>query len=154
MIEAQRRAYLEALGLDVWIARSVATEGAALGASAGQGSTLLICSSLADCETAIAGDIARALGDDPVWAWLELAADAAIQRLEDLIVDRLITRAVVFGRVPARALFRGEVPGIVGSATLSVAPPLEELAASGDARRDFWRQLRALRNAHGGGEPA
>jgi hypothetical protein len=151
MIEARRRAYLEALGLDVWIARSPAAEGAWLGAGPGQGSTLLICASVVDSETEIAGDIARAIADDPVWAWLEPSTDADIQRLEDLIGNRLITRVLLFGSVPARALFPGEVPQVVGSATLSIAPALEELAASGIVRRDFWHQLRKLGGAPGVG---
>lgn len=154
MIEARRRAYLEALGLDVWVARAAAPEGALLGASAGQGSTLLICPSFADCETVIAADVARALGGDPVWAWLEPAADAGAQRLEDLLIDRLITRALLFGAVPARALFRDAVPEIIGSATLSMAPPLQELAASAIVRRDFWRQLRTLRGSRDEGARA
>lgn len=151
MIEARRRAYLEALGLDVWIARSPAAEGAWLGAGPGRGSTLLICASPADSQTEIAADIARAMADDPAWAWLQPSPDADIQRLEDLIGNRLITRVLLFGPVPARALFGDEVPPLVGSATLSVAPPLEELAASGIVRRDFWHQLRKLRGAPGDG---
>lgn len=151
MIEARRRAYLEALGFDVWIARSAAPEGARLGVSTGGGSTLLICASRAGCATAIASDIARAVGGDAVWAWLESSPDAGNQCLGDLIGNQLITRVLLFGPDPARALFQGEVPEVVGSATVSTAPPLQELAASGIVRRDFWQSLRGLRDTQGAG---
>jgi len=152
MIEARRRAYLEALGFDVWIARSAAAEAARLGVGAGRGSILLICSSRAESETDIASDIARAVGGDPVWAWLEFLPDAGSQRLEDLIGSQLITGVLLFGPDPARALFQGEVPEIIGSATVSIAPPLQELAASAIVRRGFWQRLQTIRDAQGAGD--
>jgi hypothetical protein len=145
MIEARRRAYLEALGYDVWVTRPAAAERGRLGVSGGQGSTLLVCPAIADRDTELAGDLARALGGDPVWAWLDPAADVDGQRLEDIIAGRLITRVVLLGPEPGRCLFRGPAPEIIGSATVSTAPALEELAVSGSARLSLWRQLRQLR---------
>jgi hypothetical protein len=145
MIEARRRAYLEALGFDVWLTRPAAAERCRLAVSGGRGSTLLVCPAPADSETELARDVARMLGGDPVWAWLEASADAAGQPLEEIIAGRLITRVVLFGPEPGRGLFRGPAPEIIGTAMILTAPPLEELAVSGSARRALWRQLRALR---------
>jgi DNA polymerase III psi subunit len=142
VIEARRRAYLEALGLDVWITRSPAAERGRVGVGTGEGSALLVCPSVEDCSTEIAGDLARALGGDPVWAWLDPATETAGQFLEDIVADRLITRVVLFGPEPGRSLFKGPVPALIGSAVVAVAPALEELAANGSARQALWRQLR------------
>jgi hypothetical protein len=91
--EARRRAYLEALGFEVWVARSAAPAGGARPAAlfdapleapfdtladhqhgriqvgSGRGSTLLVCSSAADSASKFAADVVRALGGDPAWAW-------------------------------------------------------------------------------------
>lgn len=138
MIEARRRAYLEALGLDVWIGRPSAPEPGCLAVSGGRGSTLLVCSSSADCQTDIAADVARALGGDPVWAWLNPLPEESGEPLENIIAHRLITRVLLLGPRAARSLFRGGAPEIVGSATVSVAPALEDLASSASARKSFW----------------
>lgn len=151
MIETRRRAYLEALGFDVWVTRSAASERGRLGVSGGQGSTLLVCPAIADSDTELARDVVRALGGDPAWAWLDPPADAGGQRLEEVIAGRLITRVVLFGPEPGRCLFRGPAPEIVGSATVLSAPALEELAASGSARLALWRQLRSTTSAGRGG---
>jgi hypothetical protein len=145
MIEARRRAYLEALGFDVWVTRPAAAERSRLGVSGGQGSTLLVCPAIADSDTELARDLARALGGDPVWAWLDPPADADGQQLEEIIAGRLLTRVVVFGPEPLRCLFRGPAPETIGSATVLSAPALEELAASGSARLALWRKLRHQR---------
>lgn len=142
MIEARRRAYLEALGLDVWITRPPAAERGRVGVGAGEGSALLVCPSVDDCNMEIAEDLARALGGDPVWAWLEPVSENDGQFLEDIVADRLITRVLLFGPEPGRSLFKGPVPALVGSAVVAVAPALEELAANGSARQALWRQLR------------
>jgi hypothetical protein len=144
MIEVRRRAYLEALGLDVWVARPSAAEHGLIGVGAGTGSTLLISTSVADCTTELAGDLARALGGDPVWAWLEPAGGEA---LEAVIGNRLITRVLLLGAEPARSLFRGSIPEIVGSATVTSAPGLDERAVSAGSRQVLWKQLRSWRGA-------
>ena len=71
MIETRRRAYLEALGFDVWLARPPAPEPGALSVGPGSGSTLLVCDAAADSTPDLAKDLARALGGEPTWAWLE-----------------------------------------------------------------------------------
>ena len=121
--------------------------------SGGRGSTLLVCPAMADGDTELARDIARSLGGDPVWAWLEPPADVASQRLEEIIAGRLITRVVLFGPEPGRCLFRGPIPEVIGSATILIAPALEELAASGTARRSLWRKLRNLQIVTAGSAP-
>jgi len=146
MIEARRRAYLEALGFEVWVTRRPAAEAGRIVVGAGQGSTLLVCPSAAECRTELAADLVRALGGDPVWAWLGLDADESGQVLEEVVAARLITRVFLFGQDPARSLFHGSPPEILGSARLTVLPGLQELAVSGTARRDSWKQLRDARS--------
>ena len=138
MIEARRRAYLEAIGLDVWVVRPPAQERGCLTVNGGRGSTLLICPSSADCMTDIAADVARALGGDPVWAWLDPLPEDGGARLENIITHRLITRVLLLGPSAERSLFQGGAPEIVGSATVSVAPSLDDLASSASARKSFW----------------
>jgi hypothetical protein len=149
MIEARRRAYLDALGFDVWVARPAAAEPGRLGVGTGSGAMLLVCDSSADCDTDLARDLARALGGDPAWAWLEPQQGDGGQALGEIISSRLITRVMLFGAEPARRLFQGKVPETIGSAALVVVPSLQELAASGLARQSLWRRLRSLRGAGG-----
>ena len=141
-MEARRRAYLEAMGFDVWITRPPAAERGRIGVGAGEGSALLVCPSADDCNSEIAGDLARALGGDPLWAWLDPAAETEGKFLGDIVADGLITRVLLFGPEPGRSLFKGPVPALIGSAAVAVAPALEELAASGSARQALWRLLR------------
>jgi hypothetical protein len=154
MIEARRRAYLEALGVDVWITRQPAGERGPMGVGKGRGSTLLICPAAADSSTELARDLARALGGDPVWAWLDPDPGEDCQDLEDVVADRLITRVFLFGPEPARALFRGAPPEILGSATVSVLPGLDELAVRGTAKQAAWKQLRSVSSARAVAKPA
>ena len=147
MIEARRRAYLEALGLDVWLTRPTVEERGCLAVNDGRGSTLLVCPSSADCLTDIAADVARALGGDPVWAWLDPPPAEGGERLEHIITHRLITRVLLLGLSAERSLFQGDAPGIVGSATVSVAPSLDDLASSASARKSFWDLLWKPRQA-------
>jgi hypothetical protein len=80
-----------------------------------------------------------------VWGWLDPLAGADGQLLEEIIAGRLLTRVVLFGPEPVRRLFPGPAPEIIGSATVLNAPALEELAASGSARRALWQKLRPQR---------
>jgi len=149
MIEAKRRAYLEALGFDVWLARPPAPEPGWLTVGPGSGSTLMICDVAADSTTDLAADLARALGGEPTWAWLDLPDEAVGQALGEVISDRLITRVVLFGAETARRLFGGKPPDVVGSATMSVVPGLQELAVSGSARQSLWQQMRKWQRTAG-----
>jgi hypothetical protein len=149
MIEARRRAYLEALGFDVWIARPPAPEPGRLGVGTGRGSTLLICRSAADCTAELASDLARALGGDPLWSWLDPAAGDEAEFLADIVASRLITRVLLFGSAAARSLFQGPPPAMLGSAEIVEAPGLEELAISASARKTLWRRLQSAAGAGG-----
>ena len=152
MIEMRRRAYLEALGFEVWVARPAAAEPGRLNVGLGSGSTLLVCEAADDCATELAGDLARAVGGEPAWAWLDPADGTGGQDLGDIISGRLITRILLFGAETARRLFRGSAPQIVGSAAVAIVPGLQELAVSGSARRSLWQQLRKL-NTTAGADP-
>jgi len=151
MIEARRRAYLEAMGFDVWVSRAAAEAAQAFaGAEAtarlqlgpGEGSTLVVCGEAAHSAGKFAGDLARALGSEPVWAWPDAADGADGQELEAVVDARLITRVVLLGAEVTRRLFPGGVPANVRSAVVATAAAMEELAVSGEARRALWRCLR------------
>jgi hypothetical protein len=144
MIDARRCAYLEALGFDVWIARPAAPEPGFLGVGAGRGSTLLVCRSAADCRTQVAGDLARALGGDPVWSWIDPAADDDFEQLADIVSSRLITRVLLLGRETAGCLFEAAPPAMLGSAQILEAPGLDEVAINPAARKDLWRRLQSM----------
>jgi hypothetical protein len=153
MIEARRRAYLEALGYDVWVARPPAPEPGRLSVGPGGGSTLLVCDAAGDCGTELARDLVRTVGGEPAWAWFDPEDESGGQGLGDIVSGRLITRILVFGRETAQRLFEGSAPEIVGSATLMVVPDLQELAVSGLARQTLWRQLRKWQLPAGGHRP-
>jgi hypothetical protein len=183
--EARRRAYLEALGFDVWVARSAAPGGGAQPAASfdapleasfdaladhqhgriqvgsGRGSTLLVCSSAADSASKFAADVVRALGGDPAWAWpirdlgrgMGPGAGGDHPTLEAAIGARLITRVLVFGDDTVRWLFQGEIPPVVGSATVTPLAGLGEISRHAAAKRALWRCLQdPLRNAAPGGQ--
>lgn len=143
MIEARRRAYLGAMDIDVWLQRPQPAEPDHLLLGPGQGSTLLICAQPAAGAGKLAGDLSRAVGQDPVWAWPDPDDAPAGPRLQEAVEVRLFTRVVIFGRSLASRLFRGDVPGVLVSAAVVVAPDLEELAVRGTAKQAFWRQLQA-----------
>ena len=147
MIEERRRAYLQALGLDVWLPRPPGPEPGCVGVGSGRGSTLLLCLSADHCRTDLAKDVARALGGDPVWAWLDPAVDEEARILREVVAERLITRILVFGPETARRAFAGDVPEILDSATTVVLPSVQELAASGAARQALWSRLRTPQTA-------
>lgn len=144
--EARRRAYLEAMGFDVWVSRFGGPAGGAgtgrLQLGPGQGSTLVVCGALEECASRLAGDLARVLGGDPVWAWPDHDAAAEAVALEEAIGARLITRVLVLGAEPAHWLFAGATPEVVGSAAVTLAASLQELAVRGAAKQALWRRLR------------
>jgi DNA polymerase III psi subunit len=150
MIEERRRAYLEALGYDVWVARPPAPEPGRLSVGVGGGSTLLVCDAAGDCSTELARDLVRTVGGEPAWAWLDPVDESGGEALGDVVSGRLITRILLFGRGTAQRLFQGSVPEIVGSATVMVVPALQELAVSGLARQTLWQQLRKWQRPAGG----
>lgn len=141
MIESRRRAYLEALGFDVWVARPPAPQRGRLQFGANPAGTLLVCATPADSATKFAGDVVRALGGDVSWAWPETDGGEG-QGLAEAIAGHLLTRVVLFGPEVVRWLFADEVPGTLGSASIAVAPALDELAIRGQAKQALWQALR------------
>lgn len=141
MIESQRRAYLEALGYDVWSLRPTPTDSRRLLLQPGEGSVLLVCDSPHDCESLLAGDIARALGDEVVWAWPDPEAWPENPALDEAIGQCLFTQAVLFGAELHGRLLGGEEPLVIGSARIVKTHSLAELTESGSARQSLWNQL-------------
>ena len=147
MIEERRKAYLEAMGYDVWVARPPPPKPGNLVISGGQGSILLVCNEPSSCATKLSGDIARALGQDPVWAWPAAAGDQVSEQIEGAVMDRLLTDIIVFGQDLARSLFRGPPPELLVSARVSVVSGMDELAERGEPRKKLWALLRERRHS-------
>lgn len=143
MIEARRRAYLEALGFDVWVTRPPPPQPGLLVVGADPAATLLVCGKPEDSATRIAGDVVRALGGGASWAWPATGGGEHSMHLADAVADRRITRVILFGPEPARWLFQGAIPEVLGSAAVASAPGLDELAGQGRAKRSLWRLLQA-----------
>jgi len=148
MNETRRRAYLEAMGFDVWVSKQAA---AAVEAGAGParlvigpgaGSTLLVCPGPEAIAGRLAADIVRTVGSDPVWAWPDPDAATRGPTLAEAVGDRLFTRLVIFGESLAAALLGAPAPEVLGSSAVAVAPGLDDLAASPEARRALWRLIR------------
>lgn len=142
MSEPLRQAYLDALGIDVWVARPPAPERDRLVVGPGQGSTLLVCSAAEESAGRLSGDIARALGAEPVWAWSDPDGQPDSPRLEDAVRNGLFTRVIVFGAPVAERLFGGATPAVLVSSEVSVVPAVEDLAVSGRAKQEFWELVR------------
>lgn len=141
MIEARRRAYLEALGFDVWVARPSPPQRGQILLGSNPASTLLICAAPADGATKLAGDLVRALGGRASWAWPDSGGGEGIE-LAVAVERHLITRIVLFGSEPTRWLFPSDVPKALGTAAVRVAPGLDELSVRGRAKQSLWRILR------------
>jgi DNA polymerase III psi subunit len=141
MTEVRRRAYLEAMGLDIWLRKPPPAERDRLVVGPGAGSALLVCARPEASSGKLAADIARAIGSEPVWAWPEAEGDASNPTLEEAVGERLVTRLLIFGADLARALCGPKVPDVLLSAAVHVAPDLDELAARGSARRALWRAI-------------
>ena len=141
MIETQRRAYLEAMEIAVWINKPAAPDTARWLVGPGSGSTLLLCRSPEESGTRLAADIGRSLGGDPAWAWPDPESSQERPSLEATIEQYLFTQVVLFGTALAGQAFSGKVPGILGSAKVQVTADLDELAVDGMARRHLWQCL-------------
>lgn len=149
MIDARRQAYLEAMGVDVWVAKPPRPERDRLLLGGGEGSTLLVCSSAPDSTSLLAGDIARALGNDPVWSWPDVQGDPAGVRARDAVEQRLFTQLIVFGTALSERLLGDDVPGVLGSAAVHVCPGLDEVAVRGTAKKHLWQLLLRCRDSAG-----
>ena len=141
MIESRRRAYLDAIGLDVWSIRPPKPELDRLVFQPGSGGTLLICDTPDATATRIAGDIARALGGEVVWAWPDPEGNSQNLTLEQAVDQYLFTRGVLFGAELGHQIFRSDVPQVAGSASVTVTDKLGELAVRGNTKRVFWKEL-------------
>jgi DNA polymerase III psi subunit len=141
MIEQRRRAYLDALGIDVWLLKPSTADRGRLVFSPGGGSTLLVCDSAEAAITRLACDVVRALGDDSVWAWPDPECAESSPSLEQAVARFLFTRVVIFGHDLGSQLFKGASPEVIGSARISIAPGLEELSVRGTAKQEFWNQV-------------
>ncbi len=129
------------MGFDVWVARPPAPAGDRLLVGPGQGSTLLVCASPEQSAGRLAGDIARAVGGDPVWAWPDPEGRQESPRLEEAVRDGLFTRVVVFGKDAARQLLGRETPAVLVSARVALAADIDELAIRGTAKQELWSIL-------------
>lgn len=145
MIESRRRAYLRAMGLEVWTIKPPPAPLDRLVLQPGNGRTLLVCQEPEETAQRIAGDVARALDQDVVWAWPDPEGRAENASLEEAVGQHLFTRVVVFGAALANRVCRGQVPQVVGSAGILVTLAIGELAVQGSAKQAFWQQLSSFR---------
>ncbi len=143
MTEFRRRAYLDAMGFDVWAVKPPEPVFDRLLLQPGEGSTLLICDAPEATASRIAADIGRALGGEAVWAWPDPDGKPDNPTLEEAVSRQLFTRVVLFGASLERCLFVGGLTPVVGSAAVSCCDALEELAIRGGAKQALWRQLKA-----------
>ncbi len=150
MNEARRRAYLEAMGFDVWVSKQAAVASGSEAAAGparlvigpGAGSMLLVCPGPEAIAGRLAADIVRTVGRDPVWAWPDPDAGGQGPTLAEAVADRLFTQLLVFGDSLAATLFGGPAPEVLGSSAVGVGPGLDDLAERPEARRALWRLIR------------
>jgi DNA polymerase III psi subunit len=141
MSEARRRAYLEALDLDVWLPKARAGQPFGLVVS-GEGRTLLVCSSPEESASRLAGDITRAFGGDVAWGWPDPGDGAETLAPADAVGQYLFTGILLFGKPAEKQLFSGQAPAVLGSARVLRAPGLDELAVRGTAKQSLWELLK------------
>ncbi len=141
MMEARRRAYLQAIGLDVWTVKPSPGSLDRLVLQPGSGRTLLICQAPEETAHRLAGDIARALDQDVVWAWPDPDGREENAPLKEAVGQHLFTRVVIFGAALANRVCKGEVPNVIDSASILVTRAVGELAVSGSAKHAFWEQM-------------
>ncbi|MBT8048753.1 MAG: hypothetical protein HKN57_05030 [Xanthomonadales bacterium] len=141
MIELRRRAYLDAMGFDVWAVKPPAVATNRLILQAGDGDTLLICAQPDHTASRFAGDVARTLGGRVVWAWPDPEGSSDCPTLDEAVRQFLFTRVMLFGTGLARRIAGDEISPVVGSAFVQVTEDMEDLAVTGRAKRKFWNQL-------------
>ena len=144
MNTAGQRAYLEAMGIPVWVRRGLAqaagpTPVAALQLGPGKGPLLLLCAGVHESSSLLAADIARALRCEPVWGWPAPVGEG--RGVASAVGDGLFTQVLTFGSETETALFGGPAPESLGSARVLRAASLPALAADPDERRGLWRML-------------
>ena len=107
----------------------------------GQGSCLYLCSAEDDQSAPLASDLARVLGNPPVWG--KVARGDGGQPLELLIAERLLSQVVIFGEAAAQLVFGGAAPATCGPARVTVVDDLRRLGNDAGARRSCWSALKA-----------
>ena len=147
MMESRRRAYLDAMGYDVWAVKPPEPILDRLIFQPGDGPSLLVCDNPDATASRLASDIARALGGGVVWAWPDPVGDPGNPTISEAVDRRLFTQVFLFGAALQRLLFRGGPPPVVGSARLTCCDNLDELAVRGRAKQALWLQLRAAGDA-------
>ena len=159
MMDARRLAYLDAMGIDVWVPRS--EKGAvATGAQAriqlgeGRGDLLCIAPDPRQAGLKLAADISRAMRSPPVWAWPSSGDDVAGDTdIESAVAEGLFTRILVFGREAAELLFGPDCPEVVSTARVHIVPGLDRLGSDREAKRALWSLMleEGIAAAKGGG---
>jgi len=153
MISNRQRAYLDAMDIGVWSLREVAAPSASsptasppmasaassapgLKLGPGGGGILLLCAADTDSASRLANDIARALGNVPVWAWPD--DDASSVELTSAVEDNLFTTVAIFGDELAARFFDGDLPASLNSAKLVLLPAMQDLQSRAEARQMLW----------------
>lgn len=147
MLDRRQQAYLDAMGITMWVLRdqgeperAFPTAASLLKLGPGDGGTLMVCATDAEAAGSLASDISRALSGVPVWAWPVEAEDGLVT-LEQAVSERLFTNVAVFGAELAATLFPEGVPGSVQTASLVQLPSIPVLEQDGQARRGLWLEL-------------
>lgn len=141
MIEASRRAYLEALGFQNWVLKPAAPLQDRLLLGPGDSRVLLVAETAGDSATPLAADIARAFGEEPVWAWPDPAAAPQQPGLDQAIGAGLFTLVILFGNRLAKRLLGTHDRDVIASASIMITETLASLEVSPAARRDLWSQI-------------
>ena len=141
-----QRAYLEAMGIPVWISKEHAEQEnlqAAPGLKVGPGSSqiLLVCAGAEEASRRIAADIARCLKSEPVWAWSEPESEEPL--ITEVVSEHLFTTVMIFGQDLAAELLGTVVPDTIGSASVITTETLAGLESSPSAKRVLWQQIKA-----------
>ncbi len=143
---ANRQAYLDAMGIPVWLLReTTAIESPvvdcdlSLKLGPGSGGILLICAMDTDSAGKLANDISRSLGSTPVWSWPDAGEDAVTPALA---VDKnLFTTIAVFGAELAERFFGSSLPASLNSASLVLLPSMQDPETCTQARQTLWIDL-------------
>jgi len=164
MNPARKTAYLEALGIDIWVLRrddelavsdcgddSISPDVSPASLSAdwlyvgpGSGNLLLVCACAADAATPLAADIARCLDAHPVWAWPADPDDSSATPVSEVINDRLITRIISFG-IDKPSQGPKSANESIGTAQWLQTETIARLKDDGRCRQALWAMI-SLRN--------
>jgi len=104
----------------------------------GSGQTLILCDSREDTSLQIASDIARSLGEAPVWGWRLIGSESGGVQLDGAIKDRLFTRVLLFTGSAGSSTGQSKV---MSSARVFFAPSITALANSPQQKRALWAEL-------------